>query len=168
MCDDPAAFAEHNAKTGRLADNCCKARVMKNAPSCDKDHPPCVLSADYAKNLKNYVIERPKRHAMDDCNKAVEIARAKHGLGVEKGQFFADLFVKGKTRYEDALEIATKVDQLCETKIGDIGEEEKPLKAQIDGASAADKKVDQLTGASQVDKWQEELEQSQNEVRFYG
>ena len=60
---------------------------------------------------------------------------------MEKGQFFADLFVKGKTRYEDALEIATKVDQLCETKIGDIGEEEKPLKAQIDGASAADKKV---------------------------
>jgi hypothetical protein len=167
LCDDPAAFAEANEKTGKLADNCCKARVAKAAKSCDESHAPCVLNKDYAKTLKTYVFKREKRHAMDDCNKAIEIARAKHDLGVEKGEWLAKLFLEGNTVYEDAKDIAINVDQLVRNKLGDIEDENDELERKIAAATDADKKVTQALGMSNVDKWNEALELNKNQVRFY-
>jgi hypothetical protein len=167
LCNDPAAFAEANEKTGKLADNCCKSRVAKSAKSCDESHAPCVLNDDYAKQLKTYVFKRAKRHAMDDCNKAIEIARATHDLGVEKGEWLAKLFLDGQTVYEDAKDIAVNVRQLCINKIGDIDDEDDELQRKIDGASDGDKKVQQSLGMSNVDKWTEALELNKNQVRFY-
>jgi hypothetical protein len=104
---------------------------------------------------------------MDDCNKAIEIARSKSSVGVEKGEFFANLFVKGKTRYEDALAIAVRVSRLCDKKIEEIKAVEDPLKAKIAGAGAADKKEDKLTGVSNLNKWKDDLESNEQETRFY-
>jgi hypothetical protein len=150
-----------------LADNCCKSRIMKKAPSCNDDHPPCVLPEDYATKLKEYEEELPKRHAMQDCNKAMEITRLKQAMGVEKGEFLVKLYIDGETRYQDALDIAVKVERLCEDKIDDIAEKQEPLKAKIADASDEDKEIDPLTGTSKVQIWKDDLESDKSEVKFY-
>ena len=48
-------------------------------------------------NLNKYVIDRPKRHALDDCNKAVSISRSKNALGIEKGEFLSKLAIRKRT-----------------------------------------------------------------------
>ena len=58
--------------------------------SCEDTHAPCVLSDSYKESIAKYVIQRPKRHAMDDCTKAVPIARAQL-LGVMRALNTADL-----------------------------------------------------------------------------
>merc|ERR1740117_1394390 len=46
---------EYHEVTGQLADNCCKDRVLTKAASCDKNHPPCVLSASYKSAIAKWV-----------------------------------------------------------------------------------------------------------------
>jgi hypothetical protein len=164
LCDNPGKYHE---LTGKLVGQCCKSLITEKAPSCDKDHPPCVLSESYAPSLKNWVQDLPKRHAMQDCNKAIEISRMKQSLGVERGELLARLYTDGNTRYEEALEIAVKVDRLCEKKIDDLNDQSGPLKAKIKSATAADDKIDPLTGASSVSAWKDALASNKAEVRFY-
>merc|ERR1719240_1278866 len=85
LCDDVGAY---NEKTGKLADNCCKNRILKADVSCDENHPPCVLSPSYKKHIEDYVEKKYKRHAMQDCTKAEAKARLSHACGIEKGEYF--------------------------------------------------------------------------------
>lgn len=165
LCDD---VGKYNEATGKLADNCCRERIAKKAVSCDENHPPCVLSDSYAENLSKYKFTRPKRHAMDDCNKAPEMARFQHAMGLAKGKFFAKLYLSGKTKYEDALEIANKVARLVEKKTAELKETDGELSAKIAAATKKDKVVDKLTGMSKYTKWQDELESHKSEITFYG
>jgi hypothetical protein len=163
LCDDPGKF---NEVTGKLVDNCCKERILKKDVSCDKDHPPCVLSPEYKKTLNTYKFERPKRHAMDDCNKAVEIARNHHAIGIDRGQMLAKLYL-AKTKYEEALDIAVKVDRLTKERIEEIEEALAPQREKVANCSPEDKKVDKNSGVSQCQKWENELESWENEQNFY-
>jgi hypothetical protein len=125
------------------------------------------LSPDYAKELDTYKIDRPSRHAMDDCNKAINMAREKHGLGIEKGEFLSRMYLEGQTRYEDALNIAVKVAHLCDKKILEIEDEDYPLREKMSKATKADKEVNIFTGTSQYETWKEELEVNENQIAFY-
>merc|ERR1719265_32375 len=98
LCSNPGKFHE---VTGKLADNCCKNRIAKAKVSCDDNHPPCVLSASYKETIDNYVIQRPKRHAAADCNKAVPVTYSKHANAIAKGDFLSKLYIQGKTKYKE-------------------------------------------------------------------
>jgi hypothetical protein len=164
LCGEPGKY---NEATGKLVGQCCRDVILKSAPSCDKDHPPCVLSPDYKKTLADYVIKRPQRHAMDDCTKAVPIARAKNALGIEKGEYFTKLFLEGRTKYEDAKAMSIKVRGLVQAKSRQSEEQMLQYQKKIDTASAWAKKVDPLTGTSKVNFWEDERDQEKAEIRFY-
>jgi len=163
LCGDVGKYHE---ATGKLADQCCKDRILKNAPSCDKDHAPCVLSPSYKEKLAKYVIVRPNRHALDDCNKAVSISRSKNAVGVAKGDIFSTL-VSGTTKYEAAKALAVKVKGLCDAKTRQSKDLIKTYSAEISSAEAEDKKKDPLSGMSNVDQWEDKLEGEKAEVVFY-
>jgi hypothetical protein len=152
LCGDAG---EYHEATGLLADQCCKDRILKKAPSCDEDHPPCVLSPSYKENLNKYVIERPKRHALDDCNKAVSISRSKNALGIEKGEFFTKLTIEGTTKYQDAKALAIKVRGLCEAKTRQSNELAARYSEKVASATEEEKKKDALSGVSKVMEWED-------------
>jgi len=164
LCDN---VGKYNEVTGKLADNCCKDRILKKATSCDKNHPPCVLSASYKESIDKYVIERPKRHAMDDCNKAIPIARSKHALGIEKGEFFSQLYLEARTKYEEAKEIADKVANLCTKKTVQSKEHVEEYSRKVAEAKASDKVKDPLSGLSKVNQWNAAGGDEKAEVTFY-
>lgn len=119
LCDAPGKLEE---KTGKLADNCCKDRILEAAKSCDDNHPPCVLSPSYIKKLDKWAEKMPKRHAMHDCTKAESISRLRHACGVDKGEALGRLYVAQTGKLEDTIEIAKKVVEKLEAK-GEKAEE---------------------------------------------
>jgi len=163
LCDDEGKYHE---ATGKLAGNCCKKRILEKAVSCDKDHAPCVLSPSYKEALSNYVMDKPKRHAMDDCNKAVDIARAKHDMGIDKGDFLAKLYF-ANTRYKEARSIAIKVEGLCADKTSQSKSLVTEYAAKIAKATPGDKVKDPMSGVSQLDKWENKKEDEEAEITFY-
>jgi hypothetical protein len=124
------------------------------------------LSASYKESLDNYVIEHPKRNALDDCNKAIPIARAKHALGIEKGEYFSQLYLEGKTQYQDAKDIAVKVQGLCKRKIERSKEQEAEFSAKIKKATLGDKAENPLTGLSNTQKWADARDDEKAEIKF--
>jgi hypothetical protein len=164
LCDNPGKY---NEVTGKLVDECCYTRVKKDAPSCDKDHPPCVLSPDYKETLKKWKQDLPNRHAMQDCNKAIPKARLSHDNAMEKGEFLAQLYLNGETKYKDAQRIADDVAHKCEGMIKEGGEKQAEYEAKAAKATAGDKEVNPLTGESQLSDWESMAESGASESTFY-
>jgi hypothetical protein len=164
LCGDPGKY---NEATGLLVDQCCYGRIMKRAPSCDKDHPPCALSPAYKETLKKWTQDIPARHAMQDCNSAIPKARNSHDHAIDKGEFLAELYLKGETKYKDALRIAQDVYHKCDEKIAEGDEKAADAAAKVAGANAADEVKNPLTGKSPKMKWEHEEQQGKSESDFY-
>jgi hypothetical protein len=126
-----------------------------------------VLSASYKKKIDSYVMKNPKRSAMDDCGKAVPIARGRHALALEKGEIFTKLYTEGKTKYEEAKSIAVKVQGLCTKKTAESQDLVDEYAAKLASASGADKTKDPLSGLSQAMQWEDARENEKAEVVFY-
>jgi hypothetical protein len=183
LCDSDGKYHE---ETGKLAGNCCKSRILKEAPSCDKSHAPCVLSDDYRESLEKFVYDRPNRHAMDDCTKAVPIVRKKHDEGVERGHFYARFYL-GDNKFKEAKEIAIKVMRLCDEKTAESKRLIDEYTTKISEVSLVkishetsggpkdwanfrpEETVEEnpFTGMTTVEEWQDKLENEEAEVRFY-
>jgi hypothetical protein len=164
LCDNPGKY---NEVTGKLVDQCCYTLVKKGAPSCDKDHPPCVLSPEYKETLKKWKQDLPNRHAMQDCNKAIPKARMSHDNAMEKGEFLAQLYLNGETKYKDAERIADDVAHKCDDMIKAGDDKKAEYEAKAKKATAGDKEVNPLTGESQLSDWESEAEGGSSEAAFY-
>jgi hypothetical protein len=164
LCDNPGAF---NEKTGLLVDQCCYGRIMGDAPSCEKDHPPCKLGKSYKETLKKWTQDIPKRHAMYDCNYAIPKMRNSHGNAIDKGEWLAELYLKGETKYLEAKRIADDVIGKCHKKVLEGNKKIDEADRKLAKANAADSFVNPFTGESPKKRWQDEKASGESEIKFY-
>jgi hypothetical protein len=125
------------------------------------------LSPDYKETLKKWKQDLPNRHAMQDCNKAIPKARMSHDNAMEKGEFLAQLYLNGETKYKDAERIADDVAHKCNEMIKEGEKKQAEYEAKAAKATAGDKEVNPLTGESQLTDWQSMADSGSSEAAFY-
>jgi hypothetical protein len=99
---------------------------------------------------------------MQDCNTAIPKARNSHDNAIDKGQFLADLYLKGETKYKEALRIAEDVASKCDGKIAESKKKAAEAEAKVAGANKADEVKNPLIGKSPKMVWEYQAEQGKS------
>jgi hypothetical protein len=103
---------------------------------------------------------------MQDSNPQ-ETAQRRHDLGIEKGEFLAQLFSNCTVRYNDSFHIAELVRIKAIQKIKDVGAEKEYFQKKIANAIDSDNVKDPVSGESNKMRWMDKRDDAKDEVRFY-
>jgi hypothetical protein len=104
---------------------------------------------------------------MQDCTKAIPKARIDHKTGIDKGKFLAELYLKGKTKYEEAKRVALDIQDKCGDRIARADQEIAKLDEEIKSLDNVEAVNDPLGERNQLSKYKDLKASAQSEKKFY-